>query len=504
MKNWIKSNYLFVLIILLFLIKAYFLTITANQALWWDEADYMNMARAYLGADYWDLNYDIVRPILLPILITPFLFLGLGEVTIRFFMILCSITSVILLYKIGALLFNKRIAFYSAFMLSVFWSFNFHSFRILADVPLTMFWLATIYFFLFAYYKNKNKYFILSGIFLGLSFMMKSVSAMLVLFLGIYILTTEKLNVFKNKKIYIFFLISLLTVIPFFAYQFFVYGHPLAFQKAATLTSSVDRFEASIDIILYIIEIIYPILAVCFGIGLLYMLNYLYTRYGSISKKESYSNKLYFIFLWLVVSFGFFVWLGLMTKMYIDERYFFIFFPAIFLICAIGLDRAYKKIMEYLPEDIVFYKHLMIIIISVLLITSSYQHLSRANYVIKAKSIGGYDNLKQASLFVKSISNEGDVILIIEEFAEVSYYSERNFIHIGMNSSDEIDNIIKEYKPSFVVMSFLFSLGGGYEKSLEYITTNQELFTPIWESTDFINENLPIAIVFKIKRTATQ
>ena len=49
---WLKDNYnlMFLAVLLVFIgIRIYYFALTYDQPLWWDEADYMDMARNWLG-----------------------------------------------------------------------------------------------------------------------------------------------------------------------------------------------------------------------------------------------------------------------------------------------------------------------------------------------------------------------------------------------------------------------------------------------------------------------
>ena len=67
--NWLKKDYnlYFVgILVLALVIRLYYFSLTLDQPLWWDEAEYMNMARAWA----FNLNYDFipVRPVLFSII----------------------------------------------------------------------------------------------------------------------------------------------------------------------------------------------------------------------------------------------------------------------------------------------------------------------------------------------------------------------------------------------------------------------------------------------------
>jgi 4-amino-4-deoxy-L-arabinose transferase-like glycosyltransferase len=107
-----------------------------------------------------------------------------------FFGVLCSV----LVFYIGKLLFNRIIGFMSAIILLTFSTFYAFARIGVLDVPLTLFLLCSIYFFLISEKSKKdNQYAILSGIFFGLALMTKQLSALLIpIIIFSYLLFTKK------------------------------------------------------------------------------------------------------------------------------------------------------------------------------------------------------------------------------------------------------------------------------------------------------------------------
>ncbi|MBU1136275.1 MAG: glycosyltransferase family 39 protein [Nanoarchaeota archaeon] len=486
---------LFLLIILFLIIfRLYWFFKLGNQPLWWDEADYMNIARTWLGAGYWNLQDDVVRPILLPAvisLISIFTISELEEVFVRLFILFCSIVSVPLLYGIGKLFFNKRIALMSSFMLAVFWSVSFYSHRILADIPVMTLWLATIYFFFSAYFKDKSeKYFILPGILLGLAFLMKPVSSILVFAISIYLITTEKFKIFKDKKIILFFLVAFLMLIPLFFYQYFLYGSPLQFSKSSTLTNEYSMSYLSLhDVVQNSIKTLYPTFSSVFIFGAILVFFNLVSL--KLFRKKSLNNKYYFLFLWLSIPVLFFVKLGVTYQMGMDLRYFFIFYPAIFLISAIGLNFLYLLISQY-------NKYISIILITIILLFGAYQNLSYTREAINLKK-DSFIQLKLAGEFINQNTNSEDIIFLIEEQAEVTYYAQRKYINLGYNNSEEIMSELKKYKPKYFLISFFLSLGND-QRPIQFVFSNPEIFQPVQTYGPYIdpNQKIPFTTLFKI------
>jgi len=493
--KWLKDPYnliLFILLIAFVIFRFYFFFSTVNQPLWWDEAYYMNNARTWLGQIQWEV--DAKRPILFPLILTFFSLLGFkSEILPRLFVLFCSIATVPLIFGVGKLLFNKRVALVSALVMAVFWSFSFFSYRILVDVPLTFLWLATIYFFFNSYFKNKSyKHFILAGILLGLSFLMKFSSIILVALISIYLLTTEKSKIFVNKKIIIFYLFSFLTVLPFFMWQYLAYGNPLAFFFGASGGERSHTFiQALFDQAIFSFKAMHPIFYIFLGIGFLITLANTLLLSNKIHQKNSMANKSYFVILWVFLALLFFGWFDYGS--YIEERYFFIFYPALFILVGEGVLFVYEKIKNY-------NKQIVSIGIIILICIGAYQNIAHTNQIIQVKK-ESFLPLKQAGLYLKNNTNPEDLILLVEEPAEIVYYSERNYYHLSKESPEELIEIIKERNPKYLIFSFYYSLNDPKKVNLaNFIFINKKIFIPVESFGPYIDKKrtLPIVVIFKI------
>jgi len=502
--NWLKDrDNLILLAIIAFVVifRLYWFFHTLNQPLWWDEADYMNMARTWLGQTYWRDFYivsDVLRPVLFPLIISGAMILGMGEISMRLFVLICSIVSVPLLYGIGKKLFDKKIALIASFVLAVFWSFSFFSHRILVDVPLAAFSLASIYLFLKAYTENKNwKWYLAAGIFLGLAFLMKFSSLILVVFFAVYLLINEKSAVFKNKKIILMYLTSLVVVIPYFLWQWIFFGSPIAFLIRVGATSPHFRsYWASLfNQIIFSFQVMNIAVIVLSVLGILLSLFYVYISIKKFNQKNTVQNSYLFLYLWLIFSYLFFAYVGYGT--YMEERYYFAFYPAIFLFAATGLMFIYDILKKH-------YKMMGIVLILAIIAYAGYIDIVHTNSIINAK-IDSFSQLREIGNYIKANTNQNDTFLIVEEQAEVSYYAQRKFILITKNSTSELLEHIKTSNPKYLVFSFFYSLD---EKAnidlLNYMISNQGIFKPVKAYGPYVDQEqkLPIAIVFQIDNSS--
>src|SRR3989344_1025193 len=116
--KFIKDNKTLILIALFaFLIRLFFLLKTYHQPLWWDESEYMGIAKNIaLGVP---VLLNPQRPLFLPIIESLLMFLRLGEPLIRFFlMVIPSTIVVVLTYLISKRIYNNLIAIISSIFMS--------------------------------------------------------------------------------------------------------------------------------------------------------------------------------------------------------------------------------------------------------------------------------------------------------------------------------------------------------------------------------------------------
>lgn len=499
-KNWFNDPYNLLLVgIILFavILRIYWFFKIGNQPLWWDEANYMDYARTLLGASYWKemfISIDAIRPIAFPLMILVFTIFGLGESSLRIFTVICSIIAIPFLYYLGRLLLDKKSAIIACFALSIFWSFSFYSFRLLVDIQLTLIWIIALYLFFNAYINDKSyKSFIFAGFFMGLAFLTKYSSFILIALISIYLLLNEKASIFKNKKIIIYYIAALITVIPLFIFQSVVYHHPIAFifQPLSVQANQMHTFfQSLIDQIIFCIKIIGMPLWIPFIIGLGLSILYILLVIDKSHIKGTVQNKHLFILFWLVLSFLFFGKIN--YGPYMEERYYFIFYPAIFLLAGYGLS----SVFDYLKK---FSKYLPFLLIGVLLF-SAYQNIVHANQIIIDKK-DSFIQLKLAGEWIKMHTSPEDKIMLIEEQAEVSYYSERNFMMISKKNVSDFRDNINQYKPKYIFLSFYYSLGIPENQPLvQFILSDNTLFKPVQSYGPYINQEqtLPLGIIFEV------
>lgn len=497
--NWAKNHYNLTFLIILFLtsvVRIYYFVLTKDQPVWWDEADYLNIADSLSGSLNW--NVDPLRPILLPLIIVFFNLFGNAAILTHLFIVILSIIAIIFMYLLVGLLFkDKKVALMSSFLLAIFWSFSFYSQRILVDVPVMTLWLVTLFFFFNGYIGDKRTYnFVIAGIFLGLSFLMKFSSVVLVLLIFVYVLSTERLRLIKNLKIISMYLISLLTIIPYLIWQKVRFGSFTAFFTSTGLGDGEKArpfIESLTNQAIFSVKIMDPILPWLLALGFIFLLFEIFISGDLVLKKSSKYNKCLFIILWIIIGLLFFGWLNYGD--YMDERYYFVFYPAYFIIISLFLVK--------IPESFKKYEKEIYFVILIILLVSAYLNIAHADQITRVKK-DSFLQLKLAGDWIDKNTPEDTTILVMEESAEIIHYARRNYNPDRnlLNMSDFLTDF-ETANPDFIVLSFYYSAITEKLEILAYILSKPSQFIPIIEYPPYLDQNqqVPLAVIFKVNKT---
>lgn len=153
---------------------------------------------------FWFMDMRIM--LLYPMTVFAYL-LGISDFSIALWPLSCSLGSIIVIFKIGDLLFNKNVGLLAAFLLSFFPLDTLYATRIMPDVPLAFFVNLSVLLFLFGEKRIKDKgfdsskpplFYFLSGIALGLAYLVKVSGVILFFFYFLYI----SIGVLRRKKGY--------------------------------------------------------------------------------------------------------------------------------------------------------------------------------------------------------------------------------------------------------------------------------------------------------------
>jgi len=428
--GWLKQphNLFFLLIILLALIiRVYFFSQTMSQPLWWDEAEYMTMAKAW--AFNMDYTFLPVRPVLLSSITAFFFKMSYSEFLPRMFVMLLSMASVAGMYCLGKEFYNKKVALLASFLMAVFWLDIFFSMRLLVDsISLTFFIFSTLFFY--KYLKNNSKKALYMGsaiIAIGVLFRLST--GIFLVCLLLYLLFTQKLAFVKKKELWISGLIFLLILSPYVIWGYMQFDGFVITKAAAWNAPDEFTFEnlwwnSSSYFKSFPTYLSWPLLIV-FLAGLVSFYKVL-VGFDMIFKGKggSLNKELFLILLFLIPI----LFTSNSFYHHIENRYIITAFPAIFIIAGSVLTKFYNSMKRNKQ------KTLAIILIALFLGYIAYFQATSANSLIQSKA-DSYGDVKRAGEWIDENLDESASI-ITKSWPQIMYYSNRNTIK--MNKDNDV------------------------------------------------------------------
>lgn len=315
--KWIRDNY-FLVIILVFslLVRLYY---SGYDAVWWDSAVYVGMAKyifSFGNSGFWEIS----RPLVTPMILGFFWKLGANPyVTGRVLDVFFSLGCVFLTYLIGKEIFSKRVGLFSAFLLSFTPTFFNNGNYLLTGISSTFFSLLGMYFFI------RKRYF-LTGLFCGIGFMTRFIQLFVFIAIAIFSLFQRKDFLKRNLMISSGFLIP---VVPYLIFNIILYSNPVfTFLHQAYMTKNVGFFHEPFTF--YLVNMLRENLLVVF----IFLAPFYY-----IKSKDNRKHILFLIFLIFAIFY-----FMLSTK---EMRFLITLMPYLFIFVSLGLffivDRFNKK-----------------------------------------------------------------------------------------------------------------------------------------------------------------
>jgi len=450
MRDLIKNNYdkLFLLVLVFsFLIRLKFFNM--NAALWFDEADYLSIAKHWVyGVEYY---VHFVRPIMLPLIAAFFYKIGLSsEIWMRLLMLVFSTSGVLLIYLVGRELVGRKAALIGAAIFSCFYLNLFFTSRILVGMPTTTIWLLASYLFLKGYVYGRNKwYLILLGPVIVFGVLMRFPLGLVAVVILAYLLITEGLKFLKNKYLWYSGIISVLMLIPYFVWYYRQYGeiailhtgtyYQKLFLMPGYLKLFPTYFYSPIPFLKDVLPGIMQLFLIVFVIGLLVVLFDLIAGYNLVRKDKTVRNSL-FVFLSFILPFLYFSF-----QDHVEPRYMFYIFPWAFLMAGYGLVKVYNYVKKY-------NKHLAVILVGFVVIVGCYYQLDFGKSMAEGKK-DSYVELKYAGEWIKENSEAGDIV-ISAGGPQLTYYSEREIVS-WENTLDEQFEKNEVVRPRYAVVTVL-------------------------------------------------
>lgn len=445
--KWIKNPYNFALVAILafaIIIRIYYFNLTQGQVIWWDEAEYMNMARAWaFGLDY---QFFSVRPILFSLITAGFFKISYGEFLPRMFIFLISIASIAGVYYLGKEIYDKKIGLLCAFFASFFYLHLFHTYRLLVDLPSFAFFTFAAFFF-YKYFKDnkKTKSLYLGAAIIAIGTLFRITTATFLFAVFLYVLITEKLNFLKKKEIWIAALIFVLILSPYIIWGYIQFnGFVITLAGAWNapqgeyLSNFIWNFKSNMSLFPSMFS---WTLLIFFILGLFSMYG-LILGFDVLIKGEDIQLKrnlfLFLIFLIPIITISF------SMNHYFEDRYIINSLPAIFIISSAFIMKSYNFIKKKNKIIAIFFLILLLVIIA-------YSQISHADSLIKNKK-DSYLQVKQAGLWLKQNSEASDII-IVGSWPQIMYYSERKTLFIPSGKEELISLISSDPNIKFYMVS---------------------------------------------------
>jgi len=269
-----------VVLVVSFLIRLWSLMVSHD--LWWDSSVYIGMGKYIwsLGsAGLWEAN----RPLVWPFLLGLGWILGLDVVLFgRIIVMLAGLGSIYLIYLIAKKIFDERIALFSALLFSFSATFIRFNNILFTGIVSGLFLLLGIYYFF------EKKHFV-SGLWLGIAFMMRFFHVFFAIVIGLFYLYEFYKKKVDFRDMFRFGLGCLIFVVPFLVLNLILYGnmiYPFVLQAWMTRNTGWIFHEV---FSFYFVNLIFENFLAVFSILGLYVI---------IKNKKK--NQLYILFLFLV------------------------------------------------------------------------------------------------------------------------------------------------------------------------------------------------------------
>ncbi len=423
--NWFKDPYnltLTAIVIFALVIRFYYFSMVGNQPLWWDEAEYLGMAKAWaFGLEY---EFLPVRAILLSLVTAVFFKISFTEFLPRLFLVSLSITSIIALYYLGKETYSKRVGLIATFLMSSFYVNLFYTFRLIVDVPSLAFYTLGALFFFKYIRKNSHKSLYIGAALLAVGVMFKIPTAAFLFAFGIFMLVTERLKFLKRKELWIAGIIFILILTPYIIWGYIQFDGFVITQAGAWNSAKEDalgNFFLNIKSYTQMFKdsrlISFPLLITFLG-GLGIIMFEFILGFDILLKGKNMKLKrnlfLFLIFIVPILSVSY-----AMGGNNYENRYILNAFPAVFIISGIFISKTYNFIKKQ-------NKLIAIILLMAILAYSASFQLKFADNIIKSRQ-PSYGELKEAGFWLKANTQPNEIILSESKF-QLSYYSDRESI----------------------------------------------------------------------------
>ena len=441
-----KYNIVFVAVLVFAaIIRIYYFILTKGQPFWFDETEYLGMAKHWAFGTYAHMNAQRVP--IMPFLAAIIYKLGGAATAVKFFTsVLPSIGIVAMFYFIGSKMYDKKAGLLASAMAAVFWVLLFWTNRANTDMLAFFFALAAIYFMWTGFVLKENEKHIRYALPLFiLSFLTKPNMAIVILTAAVFLLFYCRTGLFRKKQLWESFALTLPIVIPFFIWQKLQYGTFLAFRGASHVAAKGTALQVSNKpIAWYVFSFVQSFTEKVFFwpamLGLALFVAYLFLGKDLIRKDSRLAANLFLISLF-AISLVYFVFI----ERDAEDRWILPMSLSLFFAVAVCLGHTQK----FLEKS---NKHFALAVIVLIFASGAYFQLAHADFITKAK-INTYTQEPAAGAWLKEHTSPEDLIISNNEHVPLIYYSERKVDGVSIF---ETKDKLKELKPRYYVVTAYF------------------------------------------------
>ena len=486
LKRWLKDPWhlaLFCILILAFVVRLYFFSSTAGQALWWDEAEYLSTAKKWVYDVPYTLNPQ--RPPLFQACAALLYTIGAGEEAIKFLLVLLpSLLLVFACYLLGKELFDKRVGVFAAFFAAVSWELLFWTARVQPDFFSLLFQVLAIQ-QMWKYWKSPaTKTIVFAGIFAALGFHFKVSGLLVPIIFSAFILIKDRLSAFTNKHYYYFAAAFLATLAPYLLWARITFGNALAFQGGFQ-----DQIVNAVPFGWYNVRFLYtvlgdPLLFFLFLVGSIIALQFFLYADVLVKEKSKCLDPYLFSLLSIAIISVFYIF----YIRYTEDRWVFLWLPLMFLLIGRALVVLYEATKKV-------HKLAAFWIILLLVLWAGYAQLGVGKTQI-TQSQASYMPVKEGGLWLKEHSQPGDLI-ITQSQTQITYYAERGVNHYTfVRNLSAFEEYVAQANPRFFTYSALYESHPPWV--VEWIQKHQSELKQVYAlGADYQGQKVPAFVIYE-------
>ena len=472
--EWKKlSTYTILLLVILlfaFGVRMYYYSNYGDQALWYDESEYLLRSESFVMDSLEDAEgISERRPVLMPLIWSGVIALGGGELTIKFLQVLISVLGIYFMYLLGREVKGEKLGLIMAALMSFFWMHIFFSIRIMLDEVTLAVTVLAVYFFVRWYKKKRLKDAIYTGVLSGVALLLFYIPLYLVALFLAFLIILSRQKFLKEKTFWYGVLAYVLTLTPWLLWSWVKYGNPLyGFTSYHGSWEVLPGYDYGLwGFIKVIPTSLFISMFVFFLFGLAKSLFDVVISIDHIVKRKTkkYDWDLLFLF-WMCG-----VTLALAIEIiHVEPRYMMPAFVGVFYFLAKGLVFLYEAIIKNVKVKNV--KIAASILIMLILVYFAFTQVTYADSLIETKA-EGFEHEKTAGYWLAENMGEDDFTLVCNNVVSYQAYSGISMKAFGSNET-RLESMIVEYDADYVVLSAYSA-----DCTFDYLIGHPEKFNPV-------------------------